>query len=148
MVDFPPTCLRGIRNKGPQYFSTTGEILGYVFRPHSKEDPTTGGWYEVSINWEDDDTVEGITLRTLGEDGGLKFMGGAARVGRDRLDKLMTRDIYSGFIGYERSPEQENPFHGHILLHKDKIDVSKSRRRAFFGSLADIIIQKVPPIGK
>lgn len=144
MVDYPPTCLRGIPNKGPQYYSNTGEITGYVFRPHSEEAPNTEGWYEISINWEDDDTVEEITLHTTGEDGDIKFKGGLARVGRDRLDKLINRDQFDGFVNYERAPKKENPYHGNILLHKNKINDSKSRRRAFFGVLADIIIIVIP----
>jgi hypothetical protein len=147
MVDYPPTCLRGIPNKEPQYFSTTGDITGYIFRPHSEQKPNKAGWYELSINWEDDDTVEKFTLQTLRDNGSIKYKGGVARVGRNRIERLGKIEQFNGYIGYERSPLPDNPFHGNVLLHQDKVkQAPKARRNAFYGRLADIVIDVIPPI--
>lgn len=147
MVEFPPTCLRGIPNKEPQYFSTTGDVTGYIFRPHSEQNPNKKGWYELSINWEDDSTVEKFTQQTLKDDGSLKYIGGVARVGRSRIEKLGKEEQFNGYINFERSPLPENSFHGNLLLHQDKVkQASKARRNAFYGRLADIVVEVIPPI--
>ena len=112
-VDF----LRGVRND--EFFdgrNFTHSSLSSDFHNHDSDE--LKDWQVTSINW---DLPSGGALRQLltqtRKNGELQFKFGAIRIPRKDLDDLAKR--WNNKIGYEIRPENENEYHGHILLSKD-----------------------------
>jgi len=142
--NYPPTFLRGIPHKGPQYFDNQGEVLGHIFRPHDRDLPEAGV-FKVSINWEDDATVEDFTLRAIKDDGTLHYNGGAARVSLEKINLMRQEPPYVGTVGYQRDAIRGvNEYHGNLLLNEDR--ARGSSRAAFFRRLKFTVIDVIPPI--
>lgn len=150
--EYPPTLLRGIPNKSPQFFDTLGSVTGYIFKPHSDQQPVNG-FYKESINWEDDDTVEVFTLSQRKPDNTLKFKGGVARVLREEINRMMEEVPYANTVAYNRerivaNPDEGiegNPYHGNLLLDETRVD-SSVMKKAFFSRLKRTIDDVIPPI--
>ena len=141
--NYPPTFLRGIPHKGPQYFDSQGEVLGYIFRPNDDAIPEAGV-FKVSINWEDDATVEAFTLNARQDDGNLHYRGGVARVSLEKINLMRQEPPYAGTVQYHREAIRGNEYHGNLLLNEDR--VRGSSRKAFFRKLKFTINNVIPPI--
>lgn len=112
-MDYPSNCLRGIPN--PSYFNPDGTVGSHLFY-FEANDHRTDGWNDLSINWEDNDSVSEFTLSQKNPDGGLQFKGGLVVLPRDELDRLNNRPLVKGLLSYERDALPDNPFHGNLLL--------------------------------
>lgn len=142
--DYPPTMLRGIPNKSIQFFDSRGKVTGNVFRPYDGQEPKNG-FYEVSVNWEDDDETEKFTLHEQLEDGSYHYKGGVARVSLERIDAMRQEDPWIGAVEYGRDPIEGNDYHGNLLLSESRVE-SKISKRALLAKLQLTIIAVIPPI--
>lgn len=143
--DFPPTLLRGVPNKNAQFFDNQGRVTGNVFRPHDKQEPEQG-FYKISINWEDDNTVEEFTLKEKLDDGSYHYRGGVVRLCLARINSMQREIAWQGSIEYNREPiPGVNDYHGNLLLKEEKVR-SKINRRALLARLQLVIIKFIPPI--
>lgn len=129
----PNNFLRGIPNDS--YLIEDGSIGAHLFHfeeAHSRED----GWIEQSINWEDDDSVLGLTLNQRKEDGEIQFKAGAVRIPRDEIDRLSRQPTVNGIISYERKPLDNNPYHGNLLLRSG---IPKPTMKKIAASIAIVV---------
>ncbi len=145
-VDYPNYCLRGLPNY-VEYIDSTGQPTEKIFRPFSTQEPREDGWFDLSVNWEDEILageipVEEFTLRYPNADGGLKYHGGAVRIDRARLDTVMQEEPCAGGVAYERRPLQDNRFHGSILIHND-VRQNSARKKAVAGKLLKSVVHHI-----
>lgn len=149
--NFPPSFFRGIPNNSEQFIDTLGNPTGNIFRPHSKQVPIDS-YYNMSINWEDDDTVLAFTLDQRNSQDEIKFKGGVAKIEKSEIDKINFEPPFLNSISYNRRPIRRNCFksvkknlyHGNLLLHEARF-VDKNGRRAFLSRLKRTIIKVYPP---
>jgi hypothetical protein len=87
----------------------TGLIDAEAFFP-DKGKPRPNGDTEASINWEDDASVEAMTLA----DANGRY--GAARLPLSEIARTMRREITAGAITAERTRLANNPYHGDIVF--------------------------------
>lgn len=145
LPNYPPTLLRGIPNKNPQFFDNQGQVTGNVFRPNDGQEPENG-FYKISINWEDDDRVEDFTLHERLEDGSYHYKGGAARVSLERIDAMRRETPWVGTVEYCREPINGiNNYHGNLLLTEDRVK-NKNSKRALLARLRRTITVIILPI--
>jgi len=111
---YPDNCIRGISSFDQHMIDddTVAPALFYF----EMEQPRNGGWTEGSINWHDDDGAIGLTLNQRKPDGRIQFRVGAAILPRDEIDHLIQRSRYSGQLSYDRCPQDDNRYHGNLLL--------------------------------
>ena len=145
LPNYPPSLLRGIPNKGNQFFNSRGEVTGNIFRRYDGQEPVNG-FYEISINWEDDESVEDFTLHELNEDCSFHYKGGAARVILERINSMRQEPPWIGSIDYCREPIVGiNIYHGNLLLEQGRIE-NKTSRKALLARLKFTIANVIPPI--
>jgi hypothetical protein len=143
--NYPPTLLRGIPNKSIQFFDSQGQVTGNVFRPHDNQEPKNG-YYEISINWEDDEKAEDFTLHEPLSDGSYHHKGGVARLSLERIDAMRKETPWVGAVEYCREPIANNNYHGNLLLSEDTVK-NKNNKKALLARLRFVIINGViPPI--
>ena len=108
-AEFPAACLRGLRKKD---HLTDGVVntAAYIPDPRTAEGRADNG-AEVSVNWEDDDTVLAFTLSKREATG---F--GVARLPRARIDDIASQPGSVGALWYERASLDDNTFHGNLLF--------------------------------
>jgi len=75
------------------------------------------GWFEESINWNDDARAVHFTLEQK-DDGEWKYEIGIAIIQRDKIDLMIRRRGIADSFKYERKPIQEPPnrYHGNLLM--------------------------------
>jgi hypothetical protein len=148
LPDYPPTFLRGIPNKTGQFFDNRGDVTGGIFRPHDHQQPNNG-YYEISINWEDNDGVEDFTLRETNEAGDYRFKGGAAKVSLEGIHEIQQDPMWNGAVAYNREPINEdnyrNDYHGNLLLNQVNVS-NKDSKRALLAQLRLAVVRVIPPI--
>ena len=135
-MDYPKNSIKGIPNDSYLPAGTVGAHLFYF--EQSRDD----GAVEQSINWEDDKCAIDFTLNQRKESNDLQFRAGVAIIPRSEIDRLNKRLAIRGLLSYERSPLDDNPYHGNLLL---QANVPKPIVRLIAGGLAlaisDIITQ-------
>ena len=148
LPDYPPTFLRGIPNKTGSFFDNLGNVTGSIFRPHDRQQPNDG-FYEISINWEDDHMTEDFTLRETNEAGSYRFKGGAARVLLEGIHEIQQEPMWNGVIAYNRDPINEdnyrNDYHGNLLLNEVNMS-NKDSKKALLAQLRLAVVHVIPPI--
>ena len=75
-----------------------------------------------------------LTLSQTKESGELQFKTGIGVLARTELDKIKKK--HYGFFDYERSPIQDNPYHGNLLLDGS---AEKPRRTLIRAVLANAV---------
>lgn len=135
-MNFPNNSIKGIPNKD---FLIDGMTIGSHLFYFSQ--PRDDGKVEQSINWEDDDSVIGSTLSQEREDGSLQFNAGVAVLPRSEIDRLNKRPAIRGLLSYERSPLNDNPYHGNLLL---QANVPKAKMRQIAAGLALAVFKIIP----
>ncbi len=85
-----------------------------------------------AINWNDDDGVIEFTLQQKKEEQ-YQFKIGVAVLSRFEIDRLNNLHAIHGSLSYERSPLEDNPYHGNLLI---KNDVPKSKRKMIAAAIA------------
>jgi hypothetical protein len=145
LPNYPTTLLRGIPNKSAQFFDSQGEVTGNVFRPFDGQNPENG-YYEISINWEDNKGVENFTVRESLSDGSFHYKGGVARVSLEKIGAMQSEAMWDGSVKYCRAPIIGiNDYHGNLLLNKDKVE-NKTSKKALLARMKFIIIEVISPI--
>ena len=76
----------------------------------------TDGWKELSVNWDDDENSKNVLLDQKKENGEIQFKAGYAIIPRSELDHLISQPTVNGLLSYERSPLENNSYHGNVLL--------------------------------
>lgn len=115
-MNFPINILRGIPNSS--FLLEDGSAATHLFHfedEHRRDD----GWTEQSICWEDDQHALELVLSQRKEHGDYQFKAGAVRIPREEIDRLNQRPTIAGLLNYERSPLENNPYHGNLLLRSD-----------------------------
>ena len=135
-MNFPDNSIKGIPNE--EFVideSTVGSHLFYFGQPRND------GKIEQSINWEDNEFVIDFTLSQEREDGNLQFNAGVAVLPRSEIDRLSKLPAIRGLLSYERSPFNDNPYHGNLLL---QATVPKAKMRQIAAGLALAISIIIP----
>lgn len=127
-MDCPDQYIKGIPN---DQFYQNGHLSGHLFEfnPQFNRDD---GWCEQSVNWYDDDQAVTCTLEQKKEDQ-FQFKTGYAILPTSEIDRLNTQPSISNALSYERSPLDDNPYHGNLLI---KNDVPKSKRKMISAAIA------------
>jgi len=123
MTEFPDSCLRGLHKK--DYLTVRG-VSAAAFEP----DPRTAadredGGQETSINWEDDETVQELTLSQRDARGNICYPHGIARLPRAWIDRVNELPGSESTLTYERRPtladpdRPDNPYHGNLVFRAD-----------------------------
>lgn len=111
-MPYPDNLLRGIPNSS--YLFDDGSVGPHLF--YFEDQARGDGKIEQSINWEDDTGAVATTLTQTKDNAEIQFKAGAVRIPREELDRLSRRPTISGLLSYERSPLEENIYHGNLLL--------------------------------
>ena len=137
-MNFPDNLIRGVPND--TYVNADGSVGSHLFY-FTEGIGRSDGWTDLSVNWEDTDSVVEFTLNQRKSDGDFQFRGGATILPREEVDRLNNRPTIKGLLSYERQPEPDNPFHGNILL---RANTSKPTMKLIAAGLALAISRVVP----
>ena len=114
-MEFPETCIKGIPN-ATDFVTPDGEVRAHLF-DFKLDSVRDDEWLEQSINWEDNDSVIGFTLKQRKDGGDIQFKGGVTVLERREIDRMNKRPVIRGLLSYERSKVDGNPYHGNLLLN-------------------------------
>lgn len=124
-------CIRGIQNCNCLLDDNKNAYLTlFEFRRNICRND---GWNEASINWMDDHDAIDFTLSQTNDDGLLKFPIGIAFLPLTELKKVKKR--HPLFFHYERASQEDNHYHGNLLL---RADIKKERQNIIRSHLAII----------
>jgi len=127
--------LRGIPNK-TDFLDDEGRVRQALFR-FSDKPRETDGFYDISINWWDNEEALSILMNQRKNDGGeFQFKAGAAVIQLDDLDALIRKPNSSGELFYERQKKPDNDYHGNIVCKTN----SKERQALFRANLAMCVV--------
>jgi hypothetical protein len=129
-MSFPDNLIRGIPNS--TYLNSDGSVGSHLFY-FNEGTVRNDGWTDLSVNWEDRDSVVEFTLNQRKDDKDLQFKGGVTVIPREEVDRLNNRPIVKGLLSYERQPTPDNPYHGNILL---RVNTPKPTMKLIAGGLA------------
>ena len=135
-MNFPDNSIKGIPNKEFLIDETT--VGSHLFHFKQTRDDE---FVEQSINWEDNEFVIDFTLNQKRENGNLQFNAGVAVLPRSEIDRLNRRLAIRGLLSYERSPLNDNPYYGNLLL---QANVPKAKMRQIAAGLA-LAVSKIIP---
>ena len=127
-MNYPENSIKGIPNDS--FLLEDGTVGSHLFH---FEQPRDDGGVEQSINWEDDESVIDFTLNQKKANGDLQFRAGVAILPPSEIDRLSKLPTISGSLSYERSPLDNNPYHGNLLL---RANVPKAKMKQIAASLA------------
>lgn len=136
-MPYPNTLLRGIPNDS--FLVGDGTVGPHLF--YFENNPRSDGQIEQSINWEDDVGALATTLAQTKDNGELQFRAGAVRIPRDELDRLTRCPTVPGFLAYERSALENNPYHGNLLIQST---VSLRTRKTIAAGIALAVSEIIP----
>lgn len=133
-IEYPDSMYRGFTQQAIQL---DGTIAGSAF---DFKEYDNRGVEECSINWGDDD---GALLQLAAQtkiDGRRQFKFGACRISRSELDHM--RGLVAAIkldLRYERSPVEENQYHGNLLCKTGAPNASKKALCGMLAMLSDRI---------
>jgi len=133
---YPEGCLRGLSVIDHVLEDGSVSTAAFNFSEVTRGD----GWKELSINWDDDENSKETLLNQRKENGEFQFKVGYAVVPRSELDHLIHQPTVNGTLSYERSPLENNKYHGNILL---KGTLTKPTIRKLQAGLALIVSRVV-----
>ena len=133
MDTYAEKLIRGIPNK-KDFLDDEGRVKQSLFL-FSKEPREEDGFYDLSINWFDNEEALSIML-TQKKGGEFQFKAGVAIIQRFFLDDLIRRPTSSNELFYERQRIPGNDYHGNIIC-KTK---SKERQSLFRANLAMCVV--------
>lgn len=127
-MSYPVQFIRGIAR---EEWIDDGRLAAASFQ--FIEIPREDDYLELSINWYDDEgALTEILLKKKGNDD-LYFRMGAAIFCRKELDRHMKTKLCENRLNYERSPIDDNPYHGNILILKG---LNKTQKNMLYGAIA------------
>jgi len=104
-----------------------------------RKDERTDDWKEASINWVDDEDAVDFTFKQTKTSGELRFKAGIAILPRSELDKIKKSYKFIGNFDYERKEEENNKYHGNLLLKDTVSNPKRDIIRALLVFAAEII---------
>ena len=113
-MTFPDNCIRGILNH--TYMNDDGTIGAHLFYLDPSEKLPDKD--EVSINWQEQDSVIAFSLDQKNKDGTFQFKYGVVILPRKEIDRLSMQPTIKGLLSYEKREKEDNQYHGNILLDK------------------------------
>lgn len=140
-MNFPQNCVRGIPNDS--YMNKDGAVAAHLFH-FDKLSSSIPDKNELSINWEDEDSVVEFTLSQTRDDGTLQFKFGVTILPREAIDRLSSQPTIRGLLSYERREINGNRYHGNILLDAG---TEKKTMKQIAGALA-LHCRPIPREGK
>jgi hypothetical protein len=109
--DLPATCLRSLRKVD---WLTGSVVLAAAFHPDTRTaDDRPDGGAEVSVNWEDDHTVESKALAEF-----PLAAHGLARLARAEVKRLNGVPGCIEALLCERHAQPGNPHHGNVVFRR------------------------------
>ncbi len=138
-MEFPDKLIRGIANK--DFLDLEGRACAALFQ-FDDVARVDDDYMEASINWFDDEGALTEIFEKRKETGELQFKSGAAILSRQILDILLISHTGKGRLTYERNPEDNNPYHGNLLLVKG---LQKSVRVMISGQIA-MCVERIMPL--
>jgi hypothetical protein len=139
--DFPNKLIKGIPNQ-KNFLDENGFPHSSLFYFEiEKTDPKREDNYlENSINWFDkQEALDNIHNRI--KEGKIQFSGGAAILNKNDIDLLTKFPRILKNLTYERKIQDDNEFHGNLLLNKD---VSKPNMKHIAASIANCVQEVIP----
>jgi hypothetical protein len=133
---FPASCLRGIRKRDWLYQSTIGLCVHQeAFMPGERctLEGEGSGWFETSINWEDDDHAVAFTQAQRSEKGSPLNPHGVVRLSLAAIDNCMANTPIPKTFARERRMLTDNRYHGNLLFEPS---LPKQMIRMLAGTLA------------
>jgi hypothetical protein len=114
---YPNSCIRGIPN--PTCLTEENKMANKTLYQFNNKGPE--GWFEESINWNDDAMSVHFTLKQKKNDGELRYKIGVAILQRNEIDLIIRKRGISDRFKYERKPTPEPPnrYHGNLLMNSD-----------------------------
>ncbi len=134
---FPDEFWRGIANKD---FISQGYVLASAFQ--FDEEVRADNYRELSINWNDDERSLDKVLTQTKANGKIQFCGGAAKLSLSMAKMVLKSFIDNKQFDYERSPIDENDYHGNLLV---SADLSKQLRTQISNGLALVAGTNITP---
>lgn len=132
MENYPDALLRGIRDSK---LIVEDQVSTMVFYPNEKtKELRDDGYMETSINWEDDENALNFTIKL--------FPNGAVRLPKVELEHINRYPTSRDDLLYERSPQENNSYHGNILFRGDLPKSILRLRSASLASAASFVIKK------
>jgi len=112
-MDYPDKFIRGISSR--DFVDEDGRVLASIFQ--FLDTNRADGFYESSINWYDDEDALLLILEQRKEKDKTEyqFKYGAAIIGREEADRIISNPSYKSIFAYERSPIEGNKYHGNLL---------------------------------
>ena len=137
--NYPDELLRGIPNKR-ECLDGEGRVRQslFLFSEKPREDDR---YFEVSINWRDDEGALPVLLnqRVKDKDDEFQFKAGVAVISKKELDILIKKPMSSGELSYERRRLPENHYHGNIICKTE----SKERQKLFRANLVMCVVEVI-----
>jgi len=141
MHTYPEKALRGISSK--EFLAEDGTAKHTLFQ-FSKNPREIDGYYDLSINWLDDDGAIAVVMDQKKNDGDeVQFKAGAVVIQRDYLDDLKCRPNSSEELFYERRSLPNNRYHGNIVCKTQ----NKERQSLFRAGLAMCVVDIIERSG-
>jgi len=112
-MEYPDHCIRGILNPTLLLEEDLLSLGAFDFLKGDRKD----NWKEASINWMDDECAIDFTFKQTKDSGELKFKAGIAILPRSELDRIKKNYKFIGNFDYERKLENDNDYHGNLLLN-------------------------------
>lgn len=134
-MEYPDHCIRGILNSTFLLEDDMLSVNAFDFR----KDERTDDWKEASINWVDDEDAVDFTFKQTKTSGELRFKAGIAILPRSELDKIKKSYKFIGNFDYERKEEENNKYHGNLLLKDTVSNPKRDIIRALLVFAAEII---------
>ena len=131
-MSYPDFFIRGI--SGSNGLDEEGAPAAYLFYFGEKNLPIRkDGYWEESINWQDDDGALTLLLEQKKDTNEYQFKVGAVFVSRHEIDRIRKLPYVGHQLDYERKELPENKYHGNLLLQNT---VSKARMKRIAAAIA------------
>lgn len=128
----PNSLIRGVSEK-KKLTSDGRYAAATLFYPDERTaNERDDGGFEVSVNWEDDDSVVRFTLNYR-ENENIKFAHGVVRLSCDVIERINISPQSVDGLTRERDRLDNNPYHGNIVFRND---LPKNVMRSISGALA------------
>lgn len=123
-MNYPENFYRGISD--PNSVNEYKEIGPGVFSfPKQESDKRPDGYFELSINWDDDENALELLKIQCKNNNQLQFKGGYCKVHLVTVIQWLELCYDKKVFSYERCPtpintlqgQVDNPYHGNLLLH-------------------------------
>lgn len=133
-ISYPDSFYRGISKT--DFIDAFGIPNNQAFQ--FSDEGRSDGFYELSINWNDDEESLAILFNQKKGDGEIQFKAGAYEMSFPLLKQITSRYIQLGHFNYERSEVEGNKYHGNLLIKQDL--PTKADNKSLYSLIRDALI--------